>query len=433
MTLIIFILIFINSFLHAQHENTDHSESLIMSSIDDKHVDKHALNMLGMYGDYPMNRDLEGTSWQPDATPLLAIHKQVGKWSLMIDTILNLVVDRQGGPRGGKKFFSTSMAGLMIHRNFKKAGKLGFHFMISLDALMGPRGYPLLLQTGETANGKTPLIDRQHPHDLILELATMYSVPITQKSYFFIYFGLPGEPALGPPVYFMRYSGTYNPEAPIGHHWQDSTHFVYGVLTTGFVVHDVKLEWSVFTGREPDQHRFNFDKPRFDSFSGRISYNPIEQLSLQLSAAHIKSPEQLEPCVNVDRIVASIAYHQPFNNNKIQWSNMFIWGRNFKRPGCATDAFLLESTVNLYNMHIFFARFERVDKDKLFKENNPLFGKIFTVNKFTAGYIFEFVNLNCIQFGAGFLGSVPILPKQLQHVYGKHPFSFMVFLQMRLI
>ena len=49
--------------------------------------------------------------------------------------------------------------------------------MLSLDPLMGPAGYPLLLQTGETANGVTPLIDRQHPHDLFMELAGVYSQP----------------------------------------------------------------------------------------------------------------------------------------------------------------------------------------------------------------------------------------------------------------
>ena len=35
---------------------------------------------------------------------------------------------------------------------------------------MGARGYPNLFATGEVANGR-PLVDRQHPHDLFMELA----------------------------------------------------------------------------------------------------------------------------------------------------------------------------------------------------------------------------------------------------------------------
>jgi len=42
----------------------------------------------------------------------------------------------------------------------------GFRVMGSIEPVMGRSGYPLLLQTGETADGTTPLLDRQHPHDV---------------------------------------------------------------------------------------------------------------------------------------------------------------------------------------------------------------------------------------------------------------------------
>jgi hypothetical protein len=96
----------------------------------------------------------------------------------------------------------------------------------------GKSGYPLLLQTGETANGRTPLVDRQHPHDLLMELAASYRQKIGADSALFGYVGLPGEPALGPPAYMHRASGMDNPEAPLPHHWLDSTHILgqFGVL-----------------------------------------------------------------------------------------------------------------------------------------------------------------------------------------------------------
>src|SRR5581483_9098576 len=144
---------------------------------------------------------------------------------------------------------------------------------LSLDPLMGKRGYPLLLQTGETADRRTPLIDRQHPHDLFMELAGTYSVPLSEKSSMFVYFGEPGEPALGPPAFMHRFSGEDNPEAPITHHWLDSTHVTFGVATLGYVWNQFKLETSAFRGREPDQFRYDIETPKLDSYSFRASWN----------------------------------------------------------------------------------------------------------------------------------------------------------------
>jgi len=49
--------------------------------------------------------------------------------------------------------------------------------------------------------------------------------------------------------------------------------------------------------REPDQYRYDIEEPRLDSFSGRVSWNPIRELSLQVSYGHLHSPEALEPAV----------------------------------------------------------------------------------------------------------------------------------------
>jgi hypothetical protein len=50
-----------------------------------------------------------------------------------------------------------------------------------------------------------------------------------------------------------------SPEAPITHHWLDSTHITFGVVTAGVVVGDWKLEASRFRGREPDESRFDIE------------------------------------------------------------------------------------------------------------------------------------------------------------------------------
>src|SRR5438045_7938246 len=90
--------------------------------------------------------------------------------------------------------------------------------MLSPDPLMGKRGYPLLLASGETSNGRDRLIDRQHPHDLFMELSASLSQDIGGKSSLFLYAGLPSEPAFGPPAFMHRQSILYSPDAPIRAH-----------------------------------------------------------------------------------------------------------------------------------------------------------------------------------------------------------------------
>ena len=227
--------------------------------------------MHGMYGSYPMGRDATGTSWMPSSTLMPEIHRMEGDWILMMHGYLAGIYDDQRGNRGDRKFFSENMFMFTGQSDFGW-GTLGLRSMVCLEpATIGCNGYPLLLQTGETCNGKKPLIDRQHPHDMLMELAGVYTLRFSRENSLFAYFGYPGEPALGPPAYIHRFSAFFNPEAPITHHWLDSTHIVFGVATLGFVHDWLKIDASIFTGREPNQHRWDFDRPRFDSYSARLS------------------------------------------------------------------------------------------------------------------------------------------------------------------
>ena len=191
--------------------------------------------------------------------------------------------------RGDKTFLNGMFMG-MAQRPLGE-GTFGLRAMLAPDPFMGANGYPLIFATGETADGRTHLIDRQHPHDLFMELATTYSYAFNKNSSVYVYAGLPGEPALGPSAFMHRTSGMDIPEAPITHHWLDSTHITFGVLTAGVVLDTWKLEASAFKGREPDQYRYDIEAPKLDSYSARISWNPIRELSLQVSWGHLKSPE----------------------------------------------------------------------------------------------------------------------------------------------
>jgi hypothetical protein len=381
------------------------------------------------YGPYPMAREASGTSWQPDSTPEEGVHEMIGDWMLMVHGYADGVYDHQGGPRGGTEGFSESML-MAVAQHPLGDGTLGLRGMLSLDPAMGPSGYPLLFQTGETANGVTPLIDRQHPHNLFMELATTYSHPVGDDSSVFAYFGLPGEPALGPTVYMHRFSGMDDPEAPITHHWLDSTHVTFGVATLGCVWQDWKLEGSTFRGREPDQYRWGIETPWFDSLSARLSWNPSKDWSLQTSYGHIVSPEQLTPNVNQDRLTASASFNWRWRGNPAQTT--FAWGRIRDTPGNALDAFLLESAIHIRDVHTIFGRVERVSKDDLF-DTGPLTGDVFTVNKVSLGYIYEFARWKDSQWGVGAGGSVYPIPAALTPAYGPTPTSFMLFARVKVI
>lgn len=383
----------------------------------------------GLYGPYPMTREASGTSWQPDSTPHEGLHLMRGEWMMMSHGVLDLVWDRQGGARGGEKNFAAGMA-MATARRPLGPGTLGLRAMVSIDPAMGPSGYPLLLQTGETADGRSGLVDRQHPHDLFMELAASYSASVGERSALFAYFGLPGEPALGPPAFMHRFSGAELPEAPISHHWLDATHISEGVSTLGASHGDWKLEGSIFTGREPDQYRWDVERPRFDSYSGRLSWNPGKDWALQASCGRIVSPEGLEPGKDQRRVTVSASVNTHAGGGLQQTT--FAYGRNDDSPGRTLDAYLLESAANWAAKHTLFGRAERVEKDELFEHGGPLGNRAFSVGKLSLGYRYDLAKWRRSRWGAGLLGSVYALPAALRPAYGRMPVSLMLFLRAKL-
>jgi len=385
--------------------------------------------MRGMFGSYPMAREASATSWQPDDTPMAGIMSMHGAWMTMLHGDLSLVYDHQGGPRGADKTFSTSDLMWMAQRATPD-GTWGLRAMLSADPPMGKSGYPLLFGSGETADGTTPLIDRQHPHNLLMELATSYSAALGDGASVFGYAGLPGEPALGPPAFMHRFSAADSPEAPITHHWFDSTHVMFGVATIGATWRAVKLEASAFNGHEPDQFRYRLEHGPLVSDSIRLSWNPTGRWSLQASEGHLKGAEQLDPGVNVARQTVT-AIHQATVAGSIGWGTTLGWGRNQRSTGVATTAWMLESAARLAGRVTLFGRAERLQNDEYFLPPSPLAGTIQTVAKLSVGAIDDFYKLRPLTFGAGALVSRYAHGAALDGAYG-HPTSTMLFLRAKI-
>src|SRR5437899_6036339 len=127
--------------------------------------------------------------------------------------------------------------------------------MLSFEpATVTQRRYPELFQQGETAFGK-PIVDGQHPHDFIMELAAIYDWKLRKDTLLSFYFAPMGDPAMGPTAYPHRTSASEDPIAPLGHHLQDSTHIADDVVTAGLTYKSARFETSGFHGREPDEFR----------------------------------------------------------------------------------------------------------------------------------------------------------------------------------
>ena len=386
----------------------------------------HQMAMSAALGSYPAEREASGTSWQPDASRHIGLMTMSGDWMLMAHGDVNLVYDHQSGPRGDDKAFASGMLMGMAQRPLGN-GTLQFKAMLSSDPLMGPSGYPLLLASGETANGRDRLIDRQHPHDLFMELAGSISQNIGNGSSVFLYAGLPGEPAFGPPAFMHRESIMDSPEAPITHHWLDSTHISFGVVTAGLVLDRVKVEVSRFNGREPDQHRWNIETGPLDSTAIRLSWNPTSTLALQGSWGHFVDPEQLEPDIDQKRWSASALWADDIAPG---WhaAATLAWGRK-SAQGHSDDGVALEGSLS-HAQWTLFGRAEMTQNRELLDIEN---GPAFRVGKTSLGAIRDFPIGSHLSLGAGGLFSLNFVPDGLAPLYGGHnPTGEMAFLRLKL-
>jgi hypothetical protein len=384
------------------------------------------MHMTGALGTYPIQRESSGTAWQPDSSEHMGLMAMSGGWTLMGHGMINLVYDHQSGPRGADKAFASGMLMGMARRPLGD-GTLQLRASLSPDPLMGARGYPLLLASGETANGRDRLIDRQHPHDFFMELSASVSQNIGAKSSLFLYAGLPGEPAFGPPAFMHREAAMDSPEAPITHHWLDSTHISFGVLTAGLVIDRVKIEVSRFNGREPDQHRWNIETGPLDSTSVRLSWNPTRTLALQGSWGHFVEPEQLEPGVDQKRLSASALWADEIVPGWKAGATL-AWGRKTAH-GHSDDGFAAEASVK-HDAWTIFGRGEMTENRELLDVEH---GPAFRVGKLSLGAVRDFRIADHLAIGAGGLVSLNFVPDGLASLYGGHnPKGAMAFVRLKL-
>jgi hypothetical protein len=384
----------------------------------------------------PMGRMGSGTSWQPDSSPMPMLHKQSGEWLLMFHYNFVAGMNRQGGPRGVTKFESANWFMPSAARRVGP-GTLELRGMLSAEPFtFPPGGSPLLFQTGETYKGQ-PLIDRQHPHDLFMELSATYTVPVGERASWFVYAGYPGEPALGPNAFMHRASASENTSAPLSHHLQDSTHISFGVVTTGIQYRWFKLEGSLFNGREPGENRYNFEANPWNSRSARLWFAPNSNWSMQVSHGFLKNPEALEPG-DVRRTTASISYNRPFERGN--WASSLIWGRNHESHGGEIfnlNGYVAESTLKFLDRNYFYTRLELTDKNQLLRAADRISLGItddhpsFRIGAYTFGGARDVWNTEKTSLAIGSDLTFYSKPSLLDPIYGSNPVSWKIFFRVR--
>ncbi len=384
--------------------------------------------------DQGMIRDGSGTSWLPDATPMYAFHWQRGDWQLMLHENAFLQFLDESGDRGSDQLGSINWMMGMAQRTVGR-GRMMVRGMFSAEPwTVGGCGYPDLLASGERCNGEA-IHDRQHPHDLMMELSARYDAPLAGSVRWQVYGGPVGEPALGPVAYPHRISAFPNPLAPIAHHWLDSTHITFGVLTGALYGNRWKSEVSVFNGREPDEDRADFDLGALDSVSGRVWFLPTAKLALQFSAGQLAEAETTEAgdASDLTRVTASATYHTTVreqDGEQALWATTIAWGRNVE-SGHGSNAILAETNVTLRDRDSWFARFEAVGKtahDLAVAESD----EAFTVAKLQGGYTRYLTTWRGLKPGVGATLSAGFVPADLSAAYGgRVHVGYGVFLTLR--
>lgn len=377
-----------------------------------------------------------GTSAEPNSTATPMVMTMKGEWMLMFHANAFVVDTQQTSPRGGDKLFSTNWFMPMAERELGP-GQLTLRTMFSLEpATVTGEQYPLLFQQGETAYG-VPIADGQHPHDFFMELAALYDLHLGDRGLVSFYLAPIGDPAIGPTAYPHRSSAAENPVGTLGHHQEDSTHIAKDVVTLGATYGIARIEASGFHGREPDEHRWNIDQGKMDSWTTRLTVQPGQNWSGQFSYARIISPEALFPDEDQERMTASLMYNRKVAHG--DWASTAVWGRTRSTQDSAKEnSYLLESTLQFKERNYAWLRLENAGRtNELLLVEHPLppgFREepLTHVQAYTFGYDRDIKFIPDVSTAIGAQVAAYGVGRPLQSVYGTDPMAVQVFIRVRV-
>lgn len=401
--------------------------------------------------DAELQHTSSGTSIEPPSTPMHMLMGTRGGWTLMLhgNAFLADIQQQASNDRGHDQIFSTNWIMPMAQHKLG-SGQVTLRTMLSLEPATIPHGfYPELFQQGETSGGR-PIVDGQHPHDFVMELAALYDVHLSEHTLFSLYAAPVGDPAIGPTAYPHRASASEDPIAALGHHQQDSTHIAFNVVTVCLTKGPLRIEVSGFHGGEPNEARWHFQpspnglKP--DSYSSRVTWVPAPNWATQYSIAHITSPEALNPLEDQRRQTASVMYSRPIgvNHDKMSmpgmdmatpatgtWSTTALWGQTKSlSTNTLEDSYLLESLMTR-RRNALYTRIEIAARTSELLRT-PVETPAGHVQTYTLGYDRDYRMTAYLHAAPGGQFTVYRTPDALAPAYGRNPFSAVAFIRFRL-
>lgn len=385
--------------------------------------------LFGIFG-LPRGRFGSGTTWLPDASPLYAAVPHIGKWGLLVHGNVYAGYNWYSSDRGGQRFMgrNTLMGGAF--RTFRRS-ELLFRLALSLEPLtIGKRGYPQILQTGQTTDGKR-VADTMYALDFFRELALTYTWEVTPKWAGLIYGAFAGEPALGPVTFTQRISASADPLAPLGFQAQEQSHASFGVLTVGAFTRELKIEASWFNGEVPGSRRFRISIRTPDSYSLRVSWNPHPYWSFQGSYGFLEQPVAKEPNTSQHRLSISTTYTK-WQADGSGLASTASFAERITTNGDISTAFMLEAYWNIDGNHSVFGRGELLQKSGRELTLPDATDELFAVGSIAGGYIYYFGPYITLTPGLGIRASINPMESELSRYYGSQAaYGLMAFAQLR--
>jgi hypothetical protein len=393
------------------------------------------------------SRETSGTAWMPTVTPMYGMHRPWRGWDIRFNGVafvqaLHEPRDRHRTGGSDRSQAGSINWGMFMARRNVHGGRFGVRTMLSAEPwTISSCGSLSLLAVGEVCDGDT-IHDRQQQNDFAMELAVDYDRPLRGAWRWQVYAGLAGAPALGPPGYSHRASAIVNPIGPVTHHWLDSTHVTFGVLTVGAYTPRWKTEASFFNGREPDNSRTDLDLGAFDSISTRTTFLPTERLALQVSAARLREASTDFPFPGQDpatRMTASAVYHRPLATTGL-WATTVAFGTNRARAlvtgggilDATTAAGLIESSVTFSERYTVFGRAEVARMPAHHLHAHEYSTSVFSIGKVQVGYVKHLRATMGVQPGIGGTLAISVVPVALEPRYsGRTAPTFGIFFSLQ--
>jgi hypothetical protein len=344
------------------------------------------------------------------------------------------------GPRALDAWASTNMVMGDIGSSVGDRHYLNLDVMLTAERWTLPyRGYPLLLQIGETNAQGVPFLDDQHPHSspiMGLTLSDTFSLENGTDN-IKTFFAPRGEATDGPIAFMHRVTGMVNPDAPLGHHiGQDVGHISSTVIGASLKVGNTHIEASTYHGTEPEPDAVDLPLGMPDSVSLRLIEDFPEaggaHWTLMVSAARVNAPEPDQPNVVFENRYSASIFTQTSLSKQWTFYNTWIYG-----------------AVTQYDQAPVLSSF---DEEFLFKGDHPRIWGRFEVLQRTAGeleipgatglnhgkwvaaltlgYTHQLATWDTIELGLGGSVTKDFLQQEFMSAYGGDPWSGKIFLQL---